>query len=248
MATKNLARTVIEGGRARFNKFDRRYSNRQIRRKVRQYAHRIRLDPDGGEGSAAPIREPVWRAHHDRLAAAERWLASFVGRPWNDARAEIARRFNTRTVAGQHIVFDHLLPSVLGSGRDFSGRHDFEIDEEGVLQRLQRPRRSSPWKLPPGKLRPSPRQIDAWARSRLVGRRGPGWFWFQPTGHVWKTCTDPRCWRDHVEAHSVRRHQQPNGRYRQTYPLSADDVRYFAALLEDVQERLIFPLDEEPNP
>lgn len=242
MATKNLARSVIEGGRARYNKRDRRYSNRRIRRKVREYARSIRRDPDVGDGTAAPMRRPVWRAHHDRLAAAQRWLASFVGRPWNDARAEMARRFDTRTIAGQHIVFDHLLPTVKGSGRESFCRPDFEVDESGVLQSLPSRRYTSAWKLPPGKVRRSPRQVDRWARSRRIGKRGPGYFWFQPTGFVWKACAAHWCWRDHVDDDGVRRHQQPNGRYRQTFALSAEDLLYFEELTEDVQEQLIFPL------
>lgn len=141
MATKNLARTVIEGGRDRWSKYQRRYSNRRARRMVREYARSLRLDLDEAERTAAPVREPLGRYHYDRLAAAERWLASFVGRPWNDARAEMARKFDTRTIAGQHVVFDHLLSSVRGSGRDESfGRKDFEIDDHGILQRLPRRR------------------------------------------------------------------------------------------------------------
>jgi hypothetical protein len=142
MATKNLARTVIEGGRERWNKYERRYSNRRARKSAREYARGLRYDVDEGEGTVAPLRQPIPRSHHDRLAAAERWLASFVGRAWDEARAQIARRFDTRTVAGQHIVFDHLLPSVKGSGRDETfSRKDFEIDEDGILRALPQVRR-----------------------------------------------------------------------------------------------------------
>ncbi|MEM9489424.1 MAG: hypothetical protein AAGC55_09780, partial [Myxococcota bacterium] len=112
MATKNLARTVIEGGRYRFNKFERHYSNRRARREARLYTHVLCHDDDVGEGSAVPRRTKVYRMHYDRLNAAERWLASMIGRPWDEVRSRIARSFNTRTIAGQHIVFDHLLPSV----------------------------------------------------------------------------------------------------------------------------------------
>ncbi|ACY15796.1 hypothetical protein [Haliangium ochraceum] len=137
MATKNLARTVVEGGRVRWNRDDRRYSNRRIRRNVRMYAHGLRLDPEASEERAAPQRVHVVRFHYDRLAVVERWLASFIGQPWNDVRAEMARRFDIRTIAGQHIVFDHLLPSVKGSGQgEHFGRKRFAIDADGLLQRV----------------------------------------------------------------------------------------------------------------
>ncbi len=243
MATKNLARTVIEGGRSRWSKNERRFANKSARRRVRQYARSLLFDAELGEGSSAPDRERVWRNHYDRLSAAERWLASFVGRPWNVARAEIARRFDTRTIAGQHIVFDHLLPSVKGGGHDTFGNCDFEVDEQGLLKRLPPRRYVSARKLPPGKVRRSPRQVDAWARGRLVGKRGQGWFWFEPTGLVWKACAALYCWRDHEEEGSVRIHEQPNGTFRQSHRLTAEDVLYFGELTEDAQKRLLFRLE-----
>lgn len=241
MATKNLARTVIEGGRSRWNKYERRYSNRRARRKVREYARNLRYDFDEGEATTAPVRQPVYRSHYDRLAAAERWLASFVGKPWNDARAEMAKRFDTRTIAGQHIVFDHLLSSVKGSGRDESfGRKDFEIDDDGILQRLPRRRYYSRWKLPPGKVRRSQWEIENWAQGRRIGRRGQYLYWFEPTAFVDKACSDRWCWRDHFADDGVRRHREPNGRFRQTEPLCEDELRYWRQLQEDDQKELWF--------
>lgn len=137
MATKNLARTVIEGGRSRYNKYDRRYSNRQVRQRVRAYARRLWFDIEEAQYEAVPRRRPVYRDHRDRLAAAERWMASFVGTPWDLVRSEIARRFDTRTIAGQHIVFDHLLPSVRGSGCDGHSHHRWLVDGAGILRTLR---------------------------------------------------------------------------------------------------------------
>jgi hypothetical protein len=220
MATKNLARTVIEGGRSRWNKAQRRYSNRRARRRVREYARSLRYDPDEGEGSSAPVREPVWRCHNDRLSAAERWLASFAGRPWAEARAEMARRFDTRTIAGQHIVYDHLLPSVKGSGRESFWRHDFEVDEEGILRPVpqRRYRRNA---LPPGKQWRSPAAIARWAQGRKLALRGTRWFWFEPTDATL------------VES------------FRQGAPVCDEDLAFFQTLTEEAQKLLVFSLARE---
>jgi hypothetical protein len=243
MATKNLARTVIEGGRRRWNQFERRYSNRRARKRARQYAHSLRFDPDQGEGSAAPLRKPVHKSHYDRLAAAERWLASFVGRPWDDARAEMARRFDTRTIAGQHVVFDHLLTSVRGSGRPTFGYPDFAVDDSGILRALPRRHYASRWKLPPGKVRRARWEIEEFSRGRRIARRGSYLFWFEPTAVVWKACADRWCWREHSDDEGVRRHIEPNGIFRQTMPLTPAELHFWDQLPRRDQDALRFVFD-----
>ena len=139
MATKNLARTVIEGGRSRYHKGERRHSNRQARQRGRAFARMLLFDAEQAETSVAPVRRRVYRDHDDRLAAARRWLSSFVGQPWDCVRSEIARRFDTRTIAGQHIVFDHLLPAVRNSGCPGHARCFWEVDRGGILRLLLKP-------------------------------------------------------------------------------------------------------------
>ena len=136
MATKNLARTVIEGGRTGYSKYHRHNSNRGQRRRERAFIYATQVDPDFPERQLMPVRMKAFKDHADRLSAAESWLASHVGKRWDFVRAEIARRFDTRTIAGLHIVFDHLLPSVRGSGSTKFGRKDFAIDDHGVLVRV----------------------------------------------------------------------------------------------------------------
>lgn len=245
MATKNLARTVIEGGRGRYNKFDRRYSNRQNRRSARAFTHRACLDHEVADTCDILPRRKVYRGHRDRLAAAKRWLASFVGTPWNDVRAQIANRFDTRTIAGQHIVFDHLLPSV--KDRPCYGwcHFDFLVDGDGLLQEHPLPQ----WRLsrrlrkmqPPGKVWHSWAEIHLWAQGRRVGRCGSTWFWFECTRDSWIPCADRYCWRYHRPELGERSHQDPSSYYRQGAALSTKERSFWNELTEDKQKLLSWP-------
>jgi hypothetical protein len=174
MATKDLSRTVIEGGRARFNSWERRHSHRLVRAR-----ERIALS-DGGDWDNVVIarRTPVRRAFADKLSAAERYLAAQVGRPWSKVSSELFARFDTRTTAGRHILFDHLLREVkVGEQRGWPGSFDFEVDRHGLLRRVVRPpRQQRVWHYPR-------REWLEWLAARRIGRRGGVLFWFVPTAH-----------------------------------------------------------------
>ena len=98
MTTKNLARTVIEGGRSCYNQWERRYSNAQERAHERLVSAALVGAADPDVTWYAP-RKPVYRGFRDKLAPAERWLRSHVGRPWSKVRSELFSRFDTRTTA-----------------------------------------------------------------------------------------------------------------------------------------------------
>lgn len=176
MSTKNLARTVIEGGRNGWNRWLRRHSNG-----VHRAAERVALsrtisatDPDA---PLMPRRRPVRPSFSDKLSPAERWLERQAGRPWDDVRGELFTRFDTRTTPGRHIVFCHMLPWV-EDDRWFV-RRPLTIDEHGVL-RLRAPeprwRRLFPKPLP----RPQA-ELERWLAGRKIGARGDVLFWFVPT-------------------------------------------------------------------
>lgn len=236
MATKNLARTVIEGGRSGYNKFDRRYSNRQDRQRAREFTHRVLFDAELAEATDVPRRRVVWRQHRDRLAAAERWLASFVGTHWDEVRSQMAARFDTRTIAGQHIVFDHLLPSVDYGPRRGYGYFDFRVDADGILEHNPRKGWRSLRKLPPGKVRRSWSTVERWAEGRRVAKRGSYWFWFEPTVISWIDCSLPYCQRSHRRVNGVRCHRDSQVSYRQTTTLTVDEVTYWQELTDETQE------------
>lgn len=176
MSTKNLARTAIEGGRVHGNCWHRRYTNRLERPRARDALRRAAYANDFDALVIEP-RKPVWRQFNDKLSAPERWLDHQVGRPWDLIRSELLRRFDTRTTAGRHIVFDHMIAWVKHE-EQFCGEL-FEVDAHGLLRRLP-PKRY--WRPPVIEPLPRPeREVIAWLDGRRVGARGDVLFWFTPT-------------------------------------------------------------------
>jgi hypothetical protein len=165
MSTKNLARTVIEGGRYRYNKYLRRHSHGAARSHVHVLEHRL-CTQDIADEAVFEEREYQGRDFRDKLAPARRWLRSQVGRPWDKVRSELFERFDTRTTAGRHILFDHLLRDVEDAKRGVLFRwYPFYISRHGIL-------RYEEWK------RPAPRRWIHWLPERestllawLAGRR-----------------------------------------------------------------------------
>jgi hypothetical protein len=137
MSTKNLARTVIEGGRGRSSRTNRRSGHGADRVRIHQLLTRLRRGDDWDDLVVAS-RKGVGTFFHDKLGPAERWLASNVGRPWDKVRAALFARFDTRTTAGRHIVFDHMLRSVSEHGIPSCGftlhRRSFVVDRHGILR------------------------------------------------------------------------------------------------------------------
>jgi hypothetical protein len=176
MSTKNLARTVIEGGRYRWNRWQRRHSHSEHRVAQREALAGIRCgDPEDVVFEGRPGVRPQFR---DKLSPAKRWLGSQVGRPWNLVRGELLRRFDTRTTPGRHIVFCHVFPWVEDSDFHFI-RRDFRVDAHGVLRRV-RPERYRGIRPPEPLPRPQA-ELERWLAQRRVGARGGHLFWFTLT-------------------------------------------------------------------
>ncbi len=156
MATKNLARTVIEGGRYTYNKWERRHSSAEERAEARDYCKRVEIDPEYAEEEEIDERRHVSKGFSDKLSPMYRWLEAQVDRPWSEVRSEVFQKFDTRTTAGRHITFDHLLRQVVDteSGFDNRGRlvdpaipkeagdrsgywsyADYYVDQEGIFRK-----------------------------------------------------------------------------------------------------------------
>lgn len=184
MSTKNLARTVIEGGRYRSGSQLCRYKNRALRTRTRVALGDVASGRDADDLTIRPVWK-VGRWFHDKLGPSVRWLASQVGRPWDLVRGELVRKFDPRTTAGRHIVFDHMLPSIHGEDKfgccedRFGCHHTFLIDRHGLLRRVRsRPRA---WPRPPEPLPRPEHELGAWLGGRRVGAHGDVLFWFTPT-------------------------------------------------------------------
>jgi hypothetical protein len=217
MGTKNLARTVIEGGRYRRNKWERRYSHKEERSFVRDFCKKVQTDPELSETAGIKPRKKVYKGFRDKLGPMYRWLRSQVGKPWNEVRSLVAQNFDTRTTAGRHITYDHLLSSVelspdLGSWRynpvdPFSSRYknDYYVDDKGLLQKKRYiGRRRASWALPifNGK------RLCNWLQGRIVVPVGDKLFWFNPAdrskkwwrpAYHWKCELDSNRWRAEIK-------------------------------------------------
>lgn len=159
MATKKLARTVVEGGRAGYSKWDRRRRNRSQRR--------LRFDEEGDRLHGKDCA-PGWRGFDDCLKPLRRWIDSHVGRGWNNVYRDFCALTDRRTVKGWHLD-DHLQGMVDRGDPLAYGR--FYVDGRGILRRKDRvPRERGTG------YREQRRALD-WARGRQVIEHGGTAFW-----------------------------------------------------------------------
>lgn len=203
MSTKNLARTVIEGGRR--NVYERRKTSKDLRAAERAYLSKINLDWERWDEEAEPEITPEGKEFSDKLSPMYRWLDAQIGRPWNEVRSEVFSKFDTRTTAGRHITFDHLLSSVVDTESGFNkwGRivdpeipvvndakqrwyryPDYYVDQKGILQKHDDISRNY-WR------RPYPSQeecaeVEKWLENNIIGMKDGKLTWFCPTEGIWK--------------------------------------------------------------
>ena len=190
MSTKNLSRTIIEGGRHNYNKWDRHHSHAEERARLKNYLGEVIEDLENYyEYDMEPLR-PVSKDFDDKLAPIYRWLRAQVGQPWDDVRSKLFETFDTRTTAGRHIVFDHVLRSVqideeehrryyYGPDDDTASYsdNDYYVDAAGILQKKRYiNRRFNRITIPPF----DTKRIANWLSGRIVGKVGHKYFWFVP--------------------------------------------------------------------
>jgi hypothetical protein len=163
MARRDLSRTVIEGGRYRHNKYFRRASHGTGRAREREWLDAVEVDADIADERALRERPKVHRMFYDKLAVPKRWLRSRVGRPWNKVYSEMLTLFDPRTIAGQHIVYDHMIHFVRRPGDDARDRSPFEVDAHGILRAVSRRRKR--------------RKPPAWTNGRFATKQERRWWW-----------------------------------------------------------------------
>lgn len=195
MSTKRLSKTVIEGGRVGRNKFDRRNSHAEQRAAERNFMSRVIKDPEHYEEIAEETLAPVYKEFSDKLGPMYNWLDAQVGRQWSEVRSEIAQKFDTRTTAGRHITFDHLLASVVDtlSGRDTRGyiaadkthyssrSYYYFVNGKGELAK-NGTHESKFYEVSAQELAAA----GEWLAGRMIGERGGVLYWFTNTDGLWK--------------------------------------------------------------
>lgn len=190
MSTKNLARTVIEIGRADYSKYARRQRNRKIRRLSRAFCYDAEtledLEDLDGDPSMQEAGNGNWGVVPlDNLGPAFRWMDSRVGRPWAEVYSELSTKFRgNKPIPVSHVVDTHMLdwvdvPGSIQEYRWMRGNY-FRVDDDGILRRDTYPR--SPWNRFPKHKRPvySQAEVEAWAGKRKVIVRGKRLYWTRP--------------------------------------------------------------------
>lgn len=213
MSTKNLARTAIEVGRRSHNRWERNYSHKQERARARQYLRAVEKDPEDAFDIVAKERPRVMVEQDDKLGPVYKFLESRCGRPWSEVYSEIKARFDSRTIPGRHILYDHILRHMVvqwdheheytysykrdGEGRKFYSRN-YVVDEEGILRTADayegvptKPRH------PPGQRKKYPNNrarvnaiaaAYAWANGRKILTQGSKMFWGDPVRWTSEIC------------------------------------------------------------
>lgn len=202
MSKKNLARTAIEGGRHSSNKYERRKSHKYNRIEMKQYLNAVKLDPEHFDEEVEPETVHVYKEFTDKLNPMYRWLDAQVGRPWDEVRSEVFQKFDTRTTAGRHITFDHLLRSIVETNTgwnkygynlwdpdsrertSFWRRPDYYVDENGILCRTKKEKSYFKYYYPNEE---EQKIIAEWLAGRMIGEIDGKLYWFAPQEGAWNT-------------------------------------------------------------
>lgn len=199
MSKKNLSGTAIEGGRAGGNKWERRHSHNAERASARDYCNKVKIDPEAYDEYEIESKDHVYKEFNDKLGSVKRWLASQVGSAWSQVHSELFQKFDTRTTAGRHIIFDHLLSDINegewdNRGRlsanilDYSNRHhSYYVDDNGLLQQNKK-RDSYYYDVKLSVLE----EAGRWLAGRMIGEKGGTLYWFTIGEGIWKAnwCTE----------------------------------------------------------
>lgn len=209
MARKNLSRTVIEGGRVGSNKWERRNSSKEDRVRIKQYLHEVVRDVEHAEEIIEPERDKVYKEFKDKLSPMYRWIEAQVGRPWSEVHSEIFKKFDSRTTAGRHILFDHLLSSIVFTESGFnkygylvdpdeetlqnrdlnfsyrSAYQDYFVNQKGILCKTKDNRKAyrKLFEYVSGQ-----EYIDtgSWLNGRMIVEKGGILYWCSPNDGIWK--------------------------------------------------------------
>jgi hypothetical protein len=253
MSTKNLARTIIEGGRTTRSKDARRQCTRFARQQARMYITRGLKDPDHFDDfNEFDYRE--WDVHEqrDKLPPVYRWLDKHSGQPWDLVWSKLKGKFDNRNVAQRHVIYDHMLHEVTGNGvtrevmyrywyrREGFNPEEMHVDKDGILRGHTRYGRYYYNRRKAIKPRYTGQQVSAWAGDNKVIVRGPGvYFWVEPVESSLSA----------VAAAEYRRRtgfEPPSYAYRQTTKLTKKDAEIFEHLMQlpdylNYKKMLLYP-------
>lgn len=183
MATKYLGRTAIEGGRTGWYKNRVDHHERAFRNENRVSLHRVTAN-DADEASL-PILHPKSKRGNqtDKLRPVWRMLDTFVGRPWAKVFAEICEKFDGRTLAGRHVLHDHILRSIDPHAfveRPWFWRNSYYVDPYGIFRKREKER----YPKVPRIAKSLADEVSFWLGSRGITVIGKKLFWAVPSEPV----------------------------------------------------------------
>lgn len=193
MSKKNLARTAIEGGRQ--NKWERDFSNREVRSLERTFASKVANDVEFADEIVIERRRKVYKEFKDKLHPVRRWMDKQIGRVWDVVHSELRARFDSRTTAGRHILFDHVLDDVDSHAYyvsySFYGYSRYFVDDVGIL-RVREPSWRRHYHVT--KRTTTDAALLEWRAVRFVREIGDEIFWVVPVWSTWEPrfCTGYR--------------------------------------------------------
>ncbi len=233
MAARNLARSIVEGGRSKSSRDIERTLTRVERRRTR-----ATLRMSGEEVEMLPIRIPNARESADKLMPLQRFLRHHVGCPWDEIYSEIRGRFSITTMKGWHLINDHVKGNVAYHVLE-RRYHQFFVDESGLLRERMREKTRIVRENVPAKS-----EIKQWMNNRVYRLVGRKMFWCECASQSAvqgvaskKECVNPTCIYEHTWALSTPDTVHPYGRtvrqcliprgYRQTHEFSPEDYAFF---------------------
>lgn len=220
MATKNLARTVIEVGRSTRSKDDRKRLRRMERLEAAEYCREAvgianlgvidsEYDDDYNsrpiealdELDTAPVDKAGYIEQLDKLGPAMRWMESRCGRKWADVFSELSQKFRNKGIALSHVVDTHMLDWVQDGTKPDHYRwsaYEFIVDENGILRKNVEARR---WRgnnktrrtnYSYDDYKKQRPMMEKWAGNRKIITRGEHFYWAFPVNvcRVWSIMPD----------------------------------------------------------
>ena len=192
MSTKKLARTILEAGSSGESKYERHLSTRKERSQTREYLSKVTRDPEVTERIVTPKRGPNWKSPDDNLGAVKRFVDSWVDRKWDKCLSEMMKKFNPKSLAGYHIIYDHILRDIYPNEAALNARPywrarygEYYVDGQGILRKIDKiPRQTrDSYNFGP---------ISSWLGNRKIALLGENYYWFVYTKGIciWKELYD----------------------------------------------------------
>ncbi len=251
MATKNLVRTLLEGGRLEAHKQYKKSLKRSERQRVRnacrsaRYAYESDVDECDVVVSAARMSWRHCSAKHDAWNASSvlnAWLAKQHGRCWDSVWSDLNHMVDSRTKQGWFVLcndrFGVLYRVTFGypeSGYDDSVFDRFVVDMTGVFRDLEYESDIDPrveqvsLKCGAG----SYYELKMYARGRYIEECDGELWWVDIDGNPWTDGDTPRDWW-YMESR-LTMHQQML--YRELTAREKSRLSYSEFLASDAESR-----------